>query len=476
MEYFKGGEMTRMIFLISIFLVGEMGARGISDKQLLKVVRNGKLTQRFLDRYDVKLAQLEHVVNGETLLTVAIKAQLPETFALLLDAGVNLRKQADGTIPLDIVVEYGTVPMARELLYRDVHLTPQACRLASKREDMFKFFVDILTDIKLGGKHDGENRFNIDRSDVDLCLENMLLTVGTTRELQDLLRKGAHTDYRDERGDVALDYAVRNCLDQNAKILLSQASPAPKEKSVESARLKCEKDLSGASNVCCKTVDIISKTENREKLYQQLIDKIKNRKLTKNFIKEHFTGLNGLNINRTFVELNNEDALSLAVRHCDYDATLLLLKYGASNVQYSFNIALKECPKPLIHLLVKHGAKLYHSLQPFEQVIRFNSDAKSIVKWLAPRVSSRTRQKAFLFACLKADLEVAEILFQAGINVNEIAKDGQSPLWNALLSQNKAIVEWLIAHKVKNEFTSEQMQYMKIYFPVGYQLVVALQK
>ncbi|HBR70324.1 TPA: hypothetical protein DIC20_04155 [Candidatus Dependentiae bacterium] len=453
-----------------------MEVKGISDGDLLKVVKNGKLTQRFIDRNHVDRAQLEHVIDGETLLTRAIKSQLPETFGILLDAGVNLKKQADGTVPLEVAVEFGTVPMVQELLYQDAHFTSGACRLASKRGDMYRFFVDLFKDIKLDGERDGKNRFNINRADVDRCLENMLLTAQAPRELQELLHRGVRTNYRDEKGNVAVDYAVQQCLDQNTKILLDQASPEPQKKSVEVARAKCEADLSRKTNVCCKTVDIVVKTENREWIYQQLINQIKNKQLDKHFLKEYFTGLNSLNINRTFIELNNEDVLALAVRHCDYGMVQLLLKYGASNIQHSFNIALKKCQKKLIRLLLTHGAKLYRSLRPLEQIIQFNPQAQSIIKWLAPRVSSRSRQDAFLFACLKADVGIADVLLNAGVAIDEIAKDGQSPLWNVLLSQNKSMLEWLITHKVKNNLTSEQMQYMKNYFPAGYQRVVALRR
>ena len=466
--------MKVKVYLLCVCMIGVMEAKKVSDQTLWEKIQRGKLTQGFIDKYNVTLSQLEAVYGGQTPLTLAIKEKMPETFSLLLKAGVNVQKQADGTIPLETAVANGTVPMARALLEKGVPLSPQVCRLASQNEAMLKFFDELIYDIKLGGMRDKKNKFMFSRSDVDMCLENMLLTVETTKDLQRVLELGARTDYRDEAGDTALDYAVQACRDQNAKILLSQASPEPRKESFEAALKKCEDDLSGMPNSCCRTVDVILTGEDRSSAYQHLVNLIKHHDLDVNFLKENFSGLNRLDINRVFKALHNEDALAFAVRHGNYDTVKLLLKFGASNVQHALAIALKLGTQEMIRLLLDYGAKLCRADKPLLQIIQFNPQADQLIAWLAPDVSKRTRQEALVFACLQGNVSIAEILVAHGANINNPDKKGAYPLWNALLSQKKEMVKWLVDHGVKNELTREQMDYVKTFFPQGYQLVAKL--
>ena len=199
-----------------------------------------------------------------------------------------------------------------------------------------------------------------------------------------------------------------------------------------------------------------------------------NKNLSKYFLREYFSGPCKLNINRTFSELKDEDALALAVRESDYDAIILLLWYGAKNVQYSFELALRICPKKIIKLILDHGGMLHRVIRPFEQVIMFNPHATSVIKWLLPRMSKRVRQDAFLFSCLKGDVGIAEILLQNGVDINKIGKLGQTALWNVLLSHRTEMVELLITYNVINNLTSAQASYMKGYFPAGYQRISEL--
>ncbi len=466
--------MKVKVYVFSLCLIGVMGAQQVSNQVIWQKIQRAKLTQGFIDKHNVSLKQLEGVYEGQTPLTFVIKEKMPHTFNLLLDAGVNVRQQADGAIPIETAVAHGTVPMVRALLEKGASLSSQVCRLASQHEDMLKFFDELLHEIKLGGRRDRKNKFAFSRSDVDMCLENMLLTVESTKDLQRVLELGARTDYRDEAEDTALDYAVQACRDQNAKILLSQASPEPRKDSIDAAAKKCEENFSGMPNSCCRTIDVILTGEDRSTAYQHLLNLIQHHDLSTSFLKENFAGLNGLDINRVFKALKNEDALSFAVRQCDKDAIKLLLKYGASNIRYAFSLALKSCPQSIIRLLMDHGAKLYRADKPLQQIIQFNPHAKKLIAWLAPDVSMRTRQETLVFSCLQGNAPIVEILVQHGANIDSSDKRGNKPLWNALLSQKKEMVKLLIDYGVKNDLTAKQMSYAQTFFPAGYQLVAGV--
>jgi ankyrin repeat protein len=466
--------MKVKVYVFFLCLIGVMGAQQVSDQVVWQKIQRGKLTQGFIDKHNVGLEQLEGVYNGKTPLNFTIKEKMPHAFNLLLDAGVNVRQQSDGTIPIETAVAHGTVTMVRALLEKGVPLSSQVCRLASQREDMLKFFDELLHEIKLGGRRDRKNKFEFSRSDVDMCLENMLLTVESTKDLQRVLELGARTDYHDESGEMAIDYAVQGCRDQNVKILLSQASPEPRKESIDVVTKKCEEDLSGMPNSCCRTVDVLLTGEDRSMAYQHLLNLIQHHDLSESFLKENFAGLNGLDINRIFKTLKNEDVLSFAVRQCDKEAIKLLLKYGASNIQHAFSLALKSCPQSIIRLLLDHGAKLFRADKPLLQIIQFNPHAKKLISWLAPDVSMRTRQDALTFACLQGNVSVVEILVQHGANIDNSDKRGSKPLWNALLSQKIEMVKALIDYGVKNDLTAEQLNYAQTFFPAGYQLVAGV--
>jgi len=465
--------MNAKIFLFYLCVVGGMEAKKTISRelQLIETIRLGELTQKYLDRYQFTVNQLNKPINGKTPLTVAIMNKMDLATRLLIDAGVNVQRQADNTEPLIIAVRDGTVPIVRNLLQKGARLTPEACRLASKRLDMFNFFADTIGKIRLGDYKDDANLLNLSRRDVDMCLENMLLTVLNPKDLQDLLKRGARTDYRDEQGETALDYAVKHCFDRNAKILLSQGSPPAKKSNIKQLRMKCEQTITGMPNDCCKTFNVVINTKSDDLVYQQFIDLVKDNKLSSEFLERYFAGLNRLDINRTFIDRNNENALVLAVRFCHFKTTKLLLEYGASTVQYAFAIALKECPKKMLRLLMDHGAKLHSIVRPLELIIQYNPDSESIITWLVPIVSYHDRQQALLFACLKAKKGIVKILLDHGVNINDEGEYGQTPLWNAMLSQDLEMVQFVLDHGSRIKLTNEQLQYMKKFFPAAYNLV-----
>jgi len=462
--------MNAKILFFSLIIFGEMGAKRV-EPQLIKIIRAGDLTQRFLDRHNLTAQRLNEPVNGFSPLTVAIVNKMDEAVRLLVAAGVDVNKQMDGNVPLELAVKDGTVPVVRCLLENGASLTPKACRLASKRYDMFNFFSDTVGKIRFGDRNDGNNLFNLSRSDVDVCLENMLLTVSSPKDLQDLLSRGARTDYRDEKNEIALDYAVNSCYEKNAKILLSQGSPSPQKDNIKQLRERCEKTFSGMPNRCCKTVDVIVNAKPNDSIYAQFLDDVKNGKLTVGFLKKHFSGINRLDINRTFVEVQNEDALTLAVRHCYCDVAKLLLKYDARVSRYTFGIALQKCSKKMLRLLMDHGALLKHAVKPFEIIIQYNPYAESIIKWLAPIISYHDRQIAVLFACLKGHTKIAEILLNNGASIRGIGDHSQTPLWNAILSQQLDMVKFIIDNGGRTKLTGEQLRYVKKFFPAAYDLV-----
>lgn len=462
-----------VIYLLIVIGVVEANKKDpfSQERRLLQTIWDGKLTKRYLDRYHFTRDQLNKLIDGQTPLTVAIENKMDLAVHLLVDAGVHIDKQPDGSIPIELAVQYGTVPTVRYLLEHGVIMTKQACRLASKRTDMFRFFADTIGKIKLSDKKGIKNNLNISRAQVDTCLENMLLTVENPVDLQDLLKRGAHTDYRDEQQEIALDYAVKSCRDKNTKILISQGSPAAQKENIKVAREKCENDKSPLVKDCCKTFDVVINTKTDDDIYPNFVKLVKNNSLSEDFLKHHFAGINKLDINRTFSELNNEDALSLAVRQCYYDATSLLLKYGANTLDYVFPIALKKCPKEMVRLLLDNGAKLHRVVRPLELIIQYNPDAENIIAWLAPIVSGHQRQQALLLACLKGKKGIAAILLDNQVDINFEGEHGQTPLWNALLSHDEAMVKFILERGVRTTITPEQRRYMQKFFPAGYQLV-----
>ncbi len=459
-----------MKIYVILFCIGAMEAQRVTDQALSDNIRRGELTSRYIDRYQIGLSQLERPYKGKTPLSVAISGKLDETVSILIGAGVNVKKQADGTIPLELAVKNGTVPMVRMLLTHGAVLTSKACRLASKRMDMVNFFVDTIGSIKLGARNDGHNDLDINRKDVDFCLKNMLLTVENQDDLQRLLHHGAYTDYRDETGEVALDHVIKKCHSKNAKILISQGSPVAQQKNMDEVTQKCDYERGRMLRPCCQTEKVLLQGKPTDTLYPAFLQQVKKGNVTDAFLKTYFTGLNGLDINRTFEEIDGEDALALAVRLGHLDNVKLLLRHGASAIEYAFEIALKNCTKKMIRLLLDHGALLKNINKPLSLVVEHNSHAQGIIPWLAPLLSRKNRNEALLLACLKGNQTLVELLIDSGAHLN-YEQNEQSPLWNALLSHNELLVNYLIERNVPIKLTPEQRVYLKSYFPTGYELV-----
>lgn len=400
---------------------------GFTEK-LLDYIKTGDVNQKFLRTHEYTLAQLNTPINGITPLVAAIKERKIQAVRTLVDAGADIRAPVQNTLPIEYAVDHASVPIVKYLLSHGATLSPTACQNAMYHTAMAKFFMHIFKKYRLGSIYDGNNCFFMTRAQVDLCLNNMLLNVQTESQLIELLNLGAHANYTDQHKKNSLDYAQQHEKRKFAKILRTQGT--------------------GPDNID-----------------QQLFSAIKNNTLTGEFLKKYFTGINRRNINRVFTDYGAVDALAYAVNECNEQAVQLLLKYGAHNKRNALIIALKKCPKSMLQLLVQHKILLGTIPHPLELIIQYNPDAPAIIDWLASRIMRIERHKTLLFACVQGNEKIAQILVHHGADVNFHDHAQRSPLFNALVSRNTELAQWLLANGAKNKFTKAQNNFVQAYLP-----------
>jgi len=482
----RGAKMRRLL-VASFVVLGEMGAVQAGAVQarpvqvgpvqvgpvqdLMHEIRAGSLTKRFLRKNTFNIKQLNEIVDGDTPLTLAIREQMPGAVKLLVGAGADVNKSIYEQTPIEIAVLSSTAPIVRHLMQFGAELTARVCRLASHRYDMTMFFMETVGEIKLGSQRDGNNSFQIARPKVDACLNNMLMDVRSSREAQDIIELGACTNYCDADGKTAVDYSAQRCQAQKTKVLLSQGAPFVKKEIVDEVNHRCSTTKKKLPDPCCDTARVLVNQSSNIGHYKELLDRVGNGTLTVEFLKEHFSGLNALDINRTFVDHGDFDALSLATSRCDAHAVSLLLKYGASSIRNAFVIALKNCPKDVLRSLIAYGAKLLQVSKPLDLIIQSNPHAEEIVGWIARMLPKIDRRHALLTACLKGNVSVAHTLLDLGARIDFEDVHGRTPLWNALLSQKKEMVQFVLDHGGDYELKPGQLSFVKKFFPTGYELL-----
>lgn len=397
---------------------------------LFERIKSGDLTYQYIQK--LSLEDLNCIVDGQTPLMCAIKSGKLTTADLLVSAGVDVNKPVGERTPLDIAITEAPIAIIRLLLSHGAHLSDYACVHINDRRSVSKFFMDTFKHCTLGSLYEEHNRFSLTRAEVDHCLDIMLASTKSEWETTRLIKLGAPARAVGLDGVSALQNAEHTHKARVAHLLRVHGA-APSD-----------------------TFD------------QTFFDHIKNNTLTFAFMNHYFTGIDRRMINRSFKELGGLDVLSYAIKCGSYDAVDLLTRYGASNLRNALRCALTMSPKKYIALLLERGALLYNVPRYLELIIEHNPDAPVIIDWLAPTLARVQRTELLFFACLHAKISVADVLLKHGARINYKSHHGNKAYYNAILSRNQKVIDWVVAHGADKKLTPEQRTFVRSYSPSAF--------